>query len=63
VTKAKKVFPVFLFNSKNCGGKGEILKSQIEFYSNMINNIQTHLPSMNFFFTRFTEEEKIPDII
>jgi hypothetical protein len=39
VSKATRVFPVFLFNNKNTGGKGEILKRQIEFYSNMINNI------------------------
>ena len=63
VTKAKKVFPVILFNNRNCGGKAEIFKSQLEFYSNMIQNIKSHLASMNFFFTRFPENEDIPTLI
>ena len=34
--KAKQVYPVLLFSKKNQGGRSEILKQQIEFYSSMI---------------------------
>ena len=63
MSKADRVYPVFLFNNKNTGGKGELLKRQIEFYSNMINDLEEHLESMNFFFTKFSEAENIPAII
>jgi hypothetical protein len=59
VSKTEGVFPVFLFNNRNFGGKGEILKSQIEFYSVMIKNFKSNLNKMEFFFTNFPKEAKI----
>jgi hypothetical protein len=56
VSKANKVYPVFIFNEKNFGGRAEIFKSQIEFYSCMIKNMSENKKSLNFFFSHFADK-------
>jgi len=38
------------------GGRAEIFKAQIEFYSCMINNLERNLLSINYWFSRFSNK-------
>jgi len=40
----------------NFGGRAEIFKSQIEFYSCMIKNMSENKKSLNFFFSHFADK-------
>ena len=58
VSKASQVYPVFIFNEKNSGGRAEIMKGLIEFYACMIKNMSTNKHSVNFFFSHFADKQK-----
>ena len=58
VTKANKVYPVFLFSEKNFGGRAEIMKSLINFYSCLIKDMSENVISCNFFFSHFSDKNK-----
>ncbi len=58
VTKANKVYPVFLFSEKNVGGRAEIMKGLINFYSCLIKDMSKNVRSCNFFFSHFSDKNK-----
>jgi hypothetical protein len=58
VTKANKVYPVFLFSEKNAGGRAEIMKRLINFYSCLIKDMSKNVKSCNFFFSHVSEKNK-----
>ena len=58
VSKASKVYPVFIFNEKNSGGRAEIMKGLIEFYACMIKDMSKNKSSVNFFFSHFADKKK-----
>lgn len=45
--------PVLIFSKKNQGGRAEIMKNLIEFYSMIIKNITNTKESINFFFSHY----------
>jgi hypothetical protein len=55
VRRARSVYPVFIFNKDNAGGKAEILKDKIEDYSCMITNLDKKMENVNFFFSNYPE--------
>lgn len=58
VSKAKKVYPTFIFSEKNFGGRAEIMKGLIEFYSCLIKDMSKNVKSCNFFFSHFSDKSK-----
>jgi hypothetical protein len=56
VGKSRSVYPVFLFNKDNAGGRAEILKDLIEFYSCMIKNMVEKTKNVNFFFSNYPKD-------
>jgi len=58
VSKSSSIYPVFIFNEKNSGGRAEIMKGLIEFYSSMIKNMSVNKQSVNFFFSHFADKTK-----
>lgn len=58
VAKSSKVYPVFIFNEKNSGGRAEIMKGLIEFYACMIKDMSKNKSSINFFFSHYADKTK-----
>lgn len=58
VSQASRVYPVFIFNEKNMGGRAEIMKGLIEFYSCMIKDMSVNKTKINFFFSHFADKTK-----
>ena len=51
-----KVYPVIIFNEQNQGGKCELMKEQINFYSAMIAGMTNEEnKSINFFFSHYNQ--------
>ena len=64
VGQSNKVYPVIIFNEQNQGGKCELMKEQIEFYSAMIKGMNTEEnDSVNFFFSHYNEGRNLGELI
>ena len=58
VTKAKSVRPVILISSKSIGDRAIGLKGLATIIINMIPNINDHIHSFNYIFTKFSKDNK-----
>lgn len=63
VSRAKKVHPVLIFSKKNQGGRAEIMKNLIEFYSMIIKNITNTKESINFFFSHYEQSTNMSQLM
>ena len=63
VSRAKKVHPVLIFSKKNQGGRAEIMKNLIEFYSMIIKNITNTKESINFFFSHYEQSTNMTQLM
>ena len=64
VGQSNKVYPVIIFNEQNQGGRCELMKEQIDFYSSMIKGMNTEENnSVNFFFSHYNEGHNLAELM